>query len=84
MLQIIGISLLIWLAVGFISGLKIIYLDKEVESMSEGIESGDIDLTEDEQVAYDWLDNNRHLYLVVLTLMGFYSFYIDTKYTFMK
>lgn len=84
MFQMIGIVLLVWLVIGFISGLKIIYFDKEIESMVEDIESGDVGLTKDEQVAYEMLGNNRHLYLIVLTLMGLYSFYIDTKYTFMK
>lgn len=84
MFQMIGILLLVWLVVGFITGIKIIYLDKEIESMTADIESGDLELEDDEQDAYDWLGSKRHLYLIVITLMGFYSFYIDTKYTFTK
>ena len=84
MFQILGITLLVWLVVGFISGVKIIYLDKEIDSMIEEIEPGNIELTAGERDAYEWLGNKRHLYLIVLTLLGCYTFYFDTKHTFTK
>lgn len=80
----IGVFMWIWLGVGFIVGLKSIYIDKWIDELDKEVESGRTEMTDETKAVYNGLKSKRLFFLVVFTLMGFLSFIGDTIRTFRK
>lgn len=80
----IGIFLWIWLGIGFIVGLKQIYLDgyleeSNIESLEEYVKGDVVG-----EWVLEFLFGSKIRYLAVASLFGVISFWFDTADTFSK
>lgn len=82
--SILGICLLAWLGVGFIAGVKLVYIDNIVDFMNEKIDSGEVVIPADIVHAFDSIRYNKPFFLAIFTLLGIYTFVGDTKRTFRR
>lgn len=79
-----GILLLIWLGVGFISGVKLVYMDNFVSFMNEKIDNGEVEMPSNVKFAFENIRYSKPFFLAIFTLLGAYSFIGDTRRTFRK
>lgn len=84
MWEILGILILIWLGIGFVVGVKSIYLDGFMKTMHEKVDSGEVEFPEGTQHIYENVKNNKLFFLAFFTLFGLLSFIGDTRRTFSK
>lgn len=90
MLQQIGICIIVWLTVGLIAGLKLIYIDRRhtpervEKAMRRYEKENGREMSDDEQRVFEFIFKSNFTLLAILTLLGFFSFYFDTVRTFKK
>lgn len=82
MMYYLGITIMVWLAVGFVVGIKSIYVDKCLSK--ENLEKLKKDLPKDEMTEEVFKHINKKNVLVAMSLLGFIAFYADTVKTFRK
>lgn len=76
MWSILGVLTLAWLGVGFISGLKMVYIDGFVEYVNEQIDSGEVELPDElsNSPVFESVRHSKPFFLAMFTLMGFELF----------
>ncbi|CRK80334.1 hypothetical protein [Neobacillus massiliamazoniensis] len=76
MLYYLGICLIIWLSVGFIFGLKFIFIDKKFtqENIEERRKNMSLDEDDDK---YNLFVKNKYTFLAMTTLAGFIPLVAD-------
>lgn len=81
---ILGLILMIWMLFGFVSGMKMVYLDDILseENIDNLIKNSQQDFTDTEIYYLEKLRENKKLAIVAFTLMGLFSFWADTLDTF--
>lgn len=84
MMQLLGTLILIWLAIGFLVGTKIIYFDNWLEELKVKVENGDAEFPEGTEHFYENIKDSKLFFLAFFTLFGLLSFIGDTKRTFSR
>jgi len=84
MWSVLGICILIWLGVGLIVGIKLVYIENFLDDMDEKIVKYGTEFSERDREIYRTLRGNKLAFLCIFMLLGVAGFYADTVRTFKK
>ncbi|PKR83033.1 hypothetical protein [Heyndrickxia camelliae] len=79
----VGILLLIWLAIGFILGIKVVFVDQLLKE-NEDLESFKQQTNSEERQLLELMIKNKWVVIAILTLSGGYGLFQHIKTNFTK